>query len=241
MEYHPNNFKELVDFSTGAVLLIDKPKGFTSFDVVNKIRWLLKKKTGIKKIKVGHAGTLDPLATGLLVICTGKMTKQIQFMTSDDKTYKATIFIGKTTVSYDLESEPEGDYDIDHITNSKIQEIAQSFIGTQDQIPPIFSAKKINGKRAYLSAREGEKVEMKKNEITINNFEITEINMPLVQFTVNCSKGTYIRTIAHDFGHKLNSGAYLSDLVRTQSGNFSLKNALSIEDFEKRLNEIPTE
>jgi len=239
MQHSPNHFTELEDFKTGTLLLIDKPKGYTSFDVVNKLRWLIRKKLGVKKIKVGHAGTLDPLATGLLVICTGKMTKQIQFLTSDTKTYEAEIVVGKTTPSFDLETTPEGDFSIEHITEERVRSVANSFIGKQEQTPPRFSAKKIDGVRAYVSAREGVELKMKVNTIEIFNLEITKINLPSISFTVHTSKGTYIRSLANDFGAKLDSGAYLSKLVRTKSGDFDLQNALSIAQFEDRLNGLP--
>lgn len=235
MEYIANKFDTLEDFKTGTILLIDKPIGFTSFDAVNKIRWLIRKKLNVKKIKVGHAGTLDPLATGLLVICTGKMTKQIPFMIGDDKTYKAKVFIGKTTASFDAETELEGDYETSHITDQLIQETAASFIGRQEQTPPIYSAKKINGKRAYLSAREGEKVEMKKSEIEIFNIDVTNVLMPEIELTVHSSKGTYIRSLANDFGARMNSGGYLAGLVRTKSGEFSLENAMTLAEFEEKI------
>lgn len=239
MEYTPNQFSELEDFKTGTLLLMNKPEGYTSFDVVNKLRWLIRKKMGIKKIKVGHAGTLDPLATGLLVICTGRMTKQIQFLTADTKIYEAEIIVGKTTPSFDLESLPEGDFSYSHVDEKLVFSVAKSFLGKQEQTPPQFSAKKIDGVRAYVSAREGVAVKMKKNEIEIFDLTINKIDLPKISFTVHTSKGTYIRSLANDFGKRLDSGAYLSKLVRTKSGVFDLKDALTIQQFEDRLNELP--
>ena len=223
----------------GQMLLVDKPLEWTSFNVVNKIRYLLKHKLGIKKIKVGHAGTLDPLATGLLIICIGKKTKEIESFSGQQKVYTGTFTLGSTTPSFDLESEIDSTFETDHISKELILETAKSFLGEQIQIPPIFSAKKIDGKRAYVSARKGEEVKMRPNPITIYRFEITEIKGNIVHFLIEASKGTYIRSIANDFGKRLNSGAHLSSLVRTQSGDFKLENALSIEEFESQLIELP--
>ncbi len=239
MEYQPNKFSELEDFKTGTLLLINKPLNFTSFDVVNKIRWLVRKKLGVKKIKVGHAGTLDPLATGLLVICTGKMTKQIQFLTADTKTYIAEITLGSSTASYDLETAIDHKYPTTHITEAMVQEVAKSFIGEQEQTPPQFSAKKINGRRAYLDAREGITLEMKKNSIEIFDLKLIEIALPQIRFEVHSSKGTYIRSLANDFGKRLQSGAHLTKLQRIKSGDFDIADSLSIEEFEDKLNELP--
>lgn len=223
------------EFLQGKVLLIDKPLEWTSFQAVNKIRWHIKKRFGLKKIKVGHAGTLDPLATGLLIICTGKKTKSINEYQAQEKEYTGTFFLGSTTPSYDLETEVNQTFDIDHISEEQIYNTAKNFIGEIDQKPPIFSAIKMDGKRLYDIARKGETAEIQFRKITISDFEITRIALPEVDFRVSCSKGTYIRSLANDFGQKLNSGAYLSALRRTRIGNFSVENALSIDDFIAQL------
>lgn len=223
------------EFLQGKVLLIDKPLEWTSFQAVNKIRWHIKKRFGLKKIKVGHAGTLDPLATGLLIICTGKKTKSINEYQAQEKEYTGTFFLGATTPSYDLETEVNQTFDIDHISEEKIYNTAKSFIGEIDQKPPIFSAIKMDGKRLYDIARKGETAEIQSRKISISKFEITRIVLPEVDFRVSCSKGTYIRSLANDFGQKLNSGAYLSALRRTRIGNFSIENALSIDEFVAQL------
>ncbi|WP_440880000.1 tRNA pseudouridine(55) synthase TruB [Tenacibaculum sp. C7A-26P2] len=219
------------DFKNGQVLLIDKPLEWTSFQVVNKLRWHIKKHFNLKKIKVGHAGTLDPLATGLLIICTGKQTKSIELYQGQVKEYTGTFTIGSTTPSYDLETEINQTFPIDHITHQLIQETTTKFIGKIQQKPPIFSAIKKDGKRLYELARAGKTTEIKSREIEIKEFEITEIKLPKIAFRIVCSKGTYIRSIANDFGLALNSGAHLSDLRRTKIGNFSIKNAQSIDKF----------
>ncbi|RFC53558.1 tRNA pseudouridine(55) synthase TruB [Brumimicrobium aurantiacum] len=222
---------KIYQFRKGEVLLVDKPLNWTSFDVVNKLRWRLSKKYGIKRFKVGHAGTLDPLATGLLIICTGKSTKISQELTSEDKTYTGTFLLGKTTPSYDLETEFDQEYPLEHITSEAINEAAESFQGDQKQTPPIFSAKKVNGKRAYESARKGIDVKLKENDIHIHSFKITAIRFPEVDFEIKCSKGTYIRSIANDFGKALDSGATLIALRRTQSGEFLIQNSKSVEEW----------
>ena len=219
------------EFLEGKVLLIDKPLNWTSFQAVNKIRWHIKKQFGLKKIKVGHAGTLDPLATGLLIICTGKKTKSINEYQAQEKEYTGSIYLGATTPSYDLETEVNETFPIDHITEDLIQQTANSFVGKIDQKPPIFSAIKKDGKRLYDIARKGETTEIKSRKVNITRFDITKIEMPLVEFRVSCSKGTYIRSLAHDFGIKLNSGAYLASLRRTRIGEFSVEKALTISDF----------
>lgn len=224
------------DFTLGQVLLIDKPLLWTSFQAVNKIRWAIKKAFGIKKIKVGHAGTLDPLASGLLVICTGKMTKQINSFQGQEKEYTGTITLGATTPSYDLETEIDKTYPTTHITENQIYEATTKFIGAIQQIPPIFSAVKKDGKRLYEIARAGETTEIKAREIKISKFEITKINGLDVKFRVVCSKGTYIRSLAHDFGKALNSGAHLSELRRTRIGTFKIEDAISPDEF---LNQLP--
>ncbi|MBT7703939.1 MAG: tRNA pseudouridine(55) synthase TruB [Polaribacter sp.] len=227
--------KTLEAYQEGKVLLIDKPLNWTSFQVVNKIRWLIKQQFEIKKIKVGHAGTLDPLATGLLILCTGKFTKKIETYQAQVKEYTGTITLGATTPSYDLESEVDQIFDISGITKEDILQNTQHFIGEIQQQPPIFSALKKDGKRLYEYAREGEHVEIPKRAITINEFKITNIDMPNVEFQVVCSKGTYIRSLAYDFGKALHSGGHLSALRRTKIGTFSVEKAKSIEDFIKTL------
>ncbi|OIQ20272.1 tRNA pseudouridine(55) synthase TruB [Lacinutrix sp. MedPE-SW] len=221
----------LEDYHAGQVLLIDKPLNWTSFQVVNKLRWEIKQAFKIKKIKVGHAGTLDPLATGLLVICTGKMTKQINTFQGQIKEYTGTIVLGSTTPSFDLETEINKTFSTSHITNDLIHQTTKQFIGEIDQFPPVFSALKKDGKRLYEFARAGEDVEIKSRKITINAFEITNIKENTVDFRVVCSKGTYIRSLANDFGKALNSGGHLSALRRTKIGDFNVKNALTIESF----------
>ena len=223
------------DYKNGKVLLIDKPLEWTSFQAVNKIRWHIKKQFNLKKIKVGHAGTLDPLATGLLIICTGKQTKSIDTYQGQIKEYTGTITIGATTPSYDLETEINETFPVEHITKKLIHETTQQFIGEIDQKPPIFSAIKKDGKRLYELARQGKTTEIKSRKITINTFEITSIKGNNLNFRVVCSKGTYIRSLAHDFGVALNSGAHLTTLRRTKIGDFSVEKALSIDDFITRL------
>lgn len=219
------------DFHQGEVLLVDKPLRWTSFDVVNKLRYRLKNKYNIKRFKVGHAGTLDPLATGLLIICTGKSTKLSEGLTCEDKTYTGTILLGRTTPSYDLEMEFDETFDVSHITEEKVYQAARSFEGEQKQTPPIYSAKKVNGKRAYKSARNGEHVELKENDIIIHSFSIEAIRFPEIDFSIKCSKGTYIRSIANDFGKALDSGATLTALRRIQSGAFNIEEAKSVDDW----------
>ena len=220
------------DYKEGQVLLIDKPLEWTSFQVVNKVRWLLRKEFQLKKLKVGHAVTLDPLATGLLILCTGKFTKKIDTYQAQEKEYTGTITLGATTPSYDLETEIDQTFDISKITEAQIREATQQFIGEIEQQPPVFSALKKDGKRLYEFARAGEDVEVPKRKITISAFEITTIEMPNVSFRVVCSKGTYIRSLAHDFGKALHNGAHLSALRRTKIGDFSVEDAVSIENFE---------
>jgi tRNA pseudouridine55 synthase len=214
------------DYKEGQVLLIDKPLHWTSFQVVNKIRWHISLKFGIKKIKVGHAGTLDPLATGLLILCTGKFTKQIEAYQAQTKEYTGEITLGATTPSYDLETEINETFSIEHITEDLIYETTKQFVGVINQKPPIFSAIRKDGRKLYKLAREGKTVEIKTRKITIEAFEITSVNLPKVSFRVVCSKGTYIRSLAYDFGKALNSGAHLSKLRRIKIGNFSVENAV---------------
>ncbi len=222
-------------YKEGKVLLIDKPLNWTSFQVVNKIRWLIKQKFDLKKIKVGHAGTLDPLASGLLILCTGKFTKKIETYQAQVKEYTGTFSLGATTPSYDLETQIDNTFDFSKITSEDIHSATHQFIGEIQQQPPIFSALKKDGKRLYEYAREGEKVEIPTRTVTISEFEITNIELPNIEFRVICSKGTYIRSLAHDFGKVLNNGAHLSALRRTKIGDFSVEDAVSIEEFETTL------
>lgn len=209
----------------GHVFLIDKPLDWTSFDVVNKIRWNIRKAYNLKKIKVGHAGTLDPKATGLLLICTGKLTKTIDTLQAQEKTYTGTIKLGVTTPTFDVESEEDKNFPTDHITAELIHETTKQFIGEIEQFPPMHSAVKVDGKRLYELARAGEEVERKARPVTVYDFKITKIDMPFIDFEVQCSKGTYIRTLADDFGRALKSGGYLTALRRTKSGDYDVENA----------------
>lgn len=222
------------DFLSGQVILIDKALHWTSFDVVNKLRYAIRRQFDIKKIKVGHAGTLDPLATGLLIICTGKYTKRINEFMGLDKEYNGIIRLGHTTPSYDLESEPDRAFPTEHITDELIRQTIAGFTGEILQKPPAFSAILKDGKRAYELARKGEQVEMKERKVRINELEINRSGDDL-HFRVSCSKGTYIRSLAHDFGQALQSGAHLAELRRTKIGDFSVKNALSVESYLKYL------
>jgi len=222
------------DYKDGQIILIDKPLQWTSFQVVNKLRWCIRKNFKIKKIKVGHAGTLDPLATGLLIICTGKFTKRIPEFQGQIKEYTGTFSLGATTPSYDLETDIDQTFAIDHISEKNITQATTHFIGEIEQYPPVFSALKKDGKRLYEYAREGTKVEVTPRKITITEFEITRIALPEVDFRVVCSKGTYIRSLAHDFGKFLNSGAHLAALRRTKIGAFAVNDATTIESFEKQ-------
>lgn len=218
------------DFEQGEVLLFDKPYTWTSFDVVGKTRNAIRRALG-KKVKVGHAGTLDPLATGLLIICTGRMTKKIDEYQAQEKEYTGTITLGGTTPCYDLEKPVDQFFPTDHISDEMIYGTAQSLSGSYEQEPPLFSAVKIEGKRAYDIARAGQTAEIKKRLISVPVFEITGIEMPNVHFRIVCSKGTYIRSIARDFGLKLNSGAHLSALRRTRIGQFSVEDAMTPAEF----------
>lgn len=223
------------EYLDGQVLLIDKPLEWTSFQAVNKIRWHIKQKFGLKKIKVGHAGTLDPLATGLLIICVGKETKKISTYQGQIKEYTGTFTLGSTTPSYDLETEIDQTFPTDHLTEELLIETTKKFLGEIDQKPPIFSAIKKDGKRLYELARKGETTEIASRKVTISEFEITEIDFPKAHFRVVCSKGTYIRSLAYDFGQALNTGAHLSSLRRTKIGDFCVEKALSIENFIQQL------
>ena len=211
-------------YQEGSVLLVNKPLEWTSFDVVKKLRHKLKVK------KIGHAGTLDPLATGLLILCTGKKTKEIENYQLQEKEYTGTLILGKTTPSFDLETAVDSECDISHLQEDEIIKAATRFEGLQTQTPPVYSAVKVDGKRAYQSAREGEKVQLKAREVQIDKFEITAITLPEVSFSVICSKGTYIRSLVRDLGEALQVGAYLSSLCRTRIGAFKLSEAKSIEE-----------
>lgn len=225
------------EYQNGQVLLIDKPLTWTSFQVVNKLRWEIRQRFNIKKIKVGHAGTLDPLATGLLIICTGKQTKQIDTYQGQVKEYTGTFTVGGTTPSYDLETDVEETFPTAHITEELLHKTTEQFTGEIQQKPPIFSAIKKDGKRLYELARKGETTEIKERTVMVSKFEITKINIPEVEFRIICSKGTYIRSIAFDYGKALNSGAHLSALRRTKIGDFSVDDALSVEEFIETLKE----
>ncbi len=225
--------KKDYNFAEGEVILINKPLDWTSFDIVNKIKFTLKKKYGA--IKIGHAGTLDPKATGLLILCTGKKTKDIQQIQDADKTYTGTFFLGATTPCFDTEQEVNQTFELSGITQEDIIKCAQSFIGEQEQFPPIYSAVKIAGERAYNLARAGKEANIKSKKINIYEFEITSIELPTIAFKIKCSKGTYIRSIADDFGKRLNNGAYLYALRRTQIGNYTVKDAWEIQDFVESL------
>lgn len=220
------------DFQEGKVVLIDKPLTWSSFQAVNKVKWSLKKHLGLKKIKVGHAGTLDPLATGLLIVCTGKFTKRIMELQGMEKEYTGTFYLGATTPSYDLETEVNETFPTQHITEELVYQTLPQFIGEIDQKPPVFSAIKKDGKRLYEHARKGEEVEIATRKTTIHEFEITRIALPEVDFRVVCSKGTYIRSLAFDFGKALQSGAHLTALRRTKIGEFSVDNAIIPDAFE---------
>ncbi|MSP58384.1 MAG: tRNA pseudouridine(55) synthase TruB [Flavobacteriaceae bacterium] len=211
----------------GEIILINKPYGWSSFQAVKKIKYVTKAK------KVGHAGTLDPLASGLLIICTEQQTKGIQVIQDAEKVYEGTIKLGVTTPSYDLETEPNALFETGHITQALIEKILPQFVGELEQIPPVYSAIKVDGRRAYALARQGEEPVLKSRKISIYAFEITAIEIPNIDFRVRCSKGTYIRTLAFDFGKALESGACLSSLVRTKIGNYSLDNALTPHEFEE--------
>ena len=229
MKFTPQSITE------GELLLIDKPLEWTSFQVVNKIRWALKRKFNIKKLKVGHAGTLDPLATGLLIICTGKMTKKISEFQDLDKTYIGTITLGATTPSFDSETPINKRFPLKHLNKEKIIEAKKNFIGTINQYPPIFSAIKKKGKRLYEFARIGKKIDIQSRKVVIYNLEFSKINLPDLNFKLKCSKGTYIRSLANDFGKSVDSGGYLSSLRRTAVGSFKIKNSIQLQEFVEKL------
>ena len=229
-----------MDFVAGEILAFDKPYRWTSFDVVGKVRWLLCKKLGVKKLKVGHSGTLDPLATGVVVVCTGKKTKLIDQLQAHQKEYVATLQLGATTPSFDLEKEIDATYPTEHITRELVEEVIPTFTGEQWQVPPMFSAVKVDGKRAYKLARQGEEVELKKALINIYEMEILSLEMPHLKVRVRCSKGTYIRSLAHEIGQALDSGAHLTGLRRTRSGGFTAENGWKLENFMEKLIECET-
>ncbi len=224
------------DFKNGQVILIDKPLEWTSFQVVNKLRWAIKRKYNLKKIKVGHAGTLDPLATGLLILCTGKLTKTIDKLQAESKEYTGTITLGATTPSYDLETEMDQTFPTTNISDSDIQKTTKLFLGEIEQIPPLYSAIKKDGIRLYELARKGESTDIKSRKIQIYEFELTNIDIPNICFRLVCSKGTYIRSIANDFGKALNCGAHLSSLRRTKSGDYKVENAIAPLVYVENLN-----
>jgi tRNA pseudouridine55 synthase len=230
---YPINQIDLI--TEGTILIVDKPLTWTSFDVVNKIKWQTKRSFKLKKFKIGHAGTLDPLASGLLVLCTGKLTRIIQDIQAGEKEYTGTFALGQTTPSFDLETAPEGNFRTDHITLDLLKTVASSMQGEQLQRPPIFSAKWVDGKRAYHAAREGIEIEVPRQMITIHRFEITRFENNEVDFLIRCSKGTYIRSIANDFGQKLESGAYLKALRRTESLPFHITEAMPLEEILGKL------
>jgi tRNA pseudouridine55 synthase len=227
------NFDSNTDWKEGVVLLFDKPFEWTSFNLVSKVKSLLYHRLGYKKIKVGHAGTLDPLATGLLIVCVGKATKQINLLQDMEKEYIAKFELGATTPSFDLETTIDQRYPTDHITIEAIQQVANNFLGAQMQVPPLFSAKMVDGGRAYKLARKGVDMELPPSPIVISSMEIIDFNMPYVTIKIRCSKGTYIRALARDFGKALNSGAHMVELERTAIGEFQLANAMTISQFEK--------
>jgi len=224
-------FKDTYDFPAGEILLFDKVLNWTSFDVVNKVRYELCRKLGIKKMKVGHAGTLDPLATGMIILCTGKATKKIESIQAQEKEYLATIKIGATTPSFDLETEEDSRNNYSHVTKEMLETTIQQFIGEIDQVPPVFSAVKVKGKRAFDYARNGEEVKLQAKKIVIHKIEIEEIDLPIIKIRVNCGKGTYIRALARDIGERLKCGAYLTALERTRIGDFELKDAFTVDYF----------
>lgn len=229
---------EEVDFQEGSLLLVDKPLEWTSFDVVNKIRYTIKHALNIKKIKVGHAGTLDPLATGLLLVCTGRYTKKINELTSLDKTYIGSLKLGATTLSYDAEMDENQVFDLTNIDEERIRRTSEYFKGEIVQSPPVYSAVKIDGVASYKRVRNGEEVKMRERKVMIHDFQITKVDIPRVEFQVECSKGTYIRTLADDFGKKLNNGAYLTGLRRTKTAGYNVKDAWPLDELIKAIKHV---
>ncbi len=227
--------EHIYNFVEGEMLLIDKPLDWTSFDVVKSLRIFLKKTYNLKKIKVGHAGTLDPLATGLLILCTGKMTKQIDKFQGMDKVYVGQMTLGVTTPSFDKETKPDQFFPIDQLYHDDLMQASLKFKGEIEQVPPVYSAIKIEGKRAYKSARKDQDVKMKSRKVTVHHFDLLNFTPPHLDFSVKCSKGTYIRSLVNDFGKSLNNGAYLSDLRRTKIGEYSVNDAITIDDFKQKV------
>jgi tRNA pseudouridine55 synthase len=232
--------RESYDFINGEVLLFDKNYDWTSFDLVNRVRYLLCRKLGVKKLKVGHAGTLDPLATGLMILCTGKSTKMIDRYQAEEKEYIATLKLGATTPSFDMETKEDSVSDAAFVTPEIFQQAMQKFIGEIEQVPPVFSAVKIDGKRAFSYARKGEAPEMPAKTISINEMELLQFNFPEVKIRVSCSKGTYIRALARDLGIELGCGAYLTALQRTRIGKFSIEDAVTVDFFSENLYRMET-
>lgn len=226
-----------MDFLNGEILCFDKPLEWTSFDLVNKVRYMIKRKLGVKKFKIGHAGTLDPLATGVLIVCTGKATKRIEEFQYQTKEYVATLRLGATTPSFDLEQEIDAEYPTEHITREMVEETLKTFLGEIQQIPPVYSAVKVNGKRAYDYARKGNEVELKPKLLVIDEIELLDCQLPYITIRVVCSKGTYIRALARDIGTALNSGAHLTSLRRTRVGEFKVEDCISLEQFQNIVNE----
>lgn len=233
-------FKKSYDFANGEILLFDKDLEWTSFDLVSRVRNTLYKITGIKKLKVGHAGTLDPLATGLLILCTGKATKQIETHQAKEKEYVASIKLGATTPSFDLETEEDSQNDCSFVNEELFKTVIKKFVGEIEQIPPVFSAVKVKGKRAFTYARKGESLELKSRKIVIKNIELISFELPTAVIKVVCSKGTYIRSLARDIGHELKCGAYLTGLKRTRIGDYKIENAMTVDDFMQNLNRFET-
>lgn len=225
-----------MDFIEGEVLYFNKPKQWTSFDLVNKTRYTLRHAFGIKKLKVGHAGTLDPLATGVMIVCTGKSTKKIDTFLHQDKEYIATIKLGATTPSFDAETEEDASYPTEHVTKELVEQTLSQFCGEIQQIPPIYSAIRVNGQRAYELARKSQDVEIQPRTVRIDKIELMQYNLPIIQVKVACSKGTYIRSLARDLGKALQSGAYLTDLQRTKVGTVTIDDCITIEQFQDLVN-----
>lgn len=224
-----------MNFKDGAIICVNKPYGWTSFGVVNKVRYFVCRKQGVKKLKVGHAGTLDPLATGVMILCTGRATKRIEEFQAHTKEYVATLRLGATTPSFDLEKEIDATYPTEHITREMVEETLKKFTGTIEQIPPAFSACKVDGKRAYDLARKGDNVELKPKTLVIDEIELLECNLPVIKIRVVCSKGTYIRALARDIGEALQSGAHLTGLIRTRVGEVRLEDCMQVDQFEEWL------
>lgn len=233
-----NESTRKTDFLSGLFILIDKPYRWSSFDVVKKIKSLLRYQCDLKKIKIGHGGTLDPLATGLMIVATGKFTKQLTEISGQDKEYIANIRLGATTPSYDLETEIDQTFSLEGASLEKLEQAIGSFLGEQEQMPPVYSAKWVDGKRAYTLARKGKDMELKPANITINEIELLNYNLPDIVIRVNCSKGTYIRSLAHEIGQRLGVGAHLTGLTRTKSGDFKLSDALTVEQFDEKVRKI---